>query len=318
MSRLSIIVPACGLQEQIDDTLVSVLEHRPDDCEVIVAHARSYQDPYDLGDEVRFVCGASNDLTTLFNEGVQHAKSDIVHLLEPGTLVTANWCDAPLEQFDEDEELICLSPILLDTNTTDTLVAAGVRYQANGACHRVAERSKLAKLARVTVDAPTLHAGFYDRVGFLSLGGFCPTMGYELADVDLAARLRLANAKCGVSRQSHITFAATRPTYSRLLVRRKEQLFWRYMGSYRASLVAHASHVLGQIAYSTLCFRPMSEVTGRLGGWMDSWKDKANRVQLSAAEPAELDDHHSDVLSMEDYRTGSTSGETLRRTGTDG
>ncbi len=43
--RLSIIVPYCRDEAAFETTLVSVLENRPNQCEVLVPHDGSYQDP---------------------------------------------------------------------------------------------------------------------------------------------------------------------------------------------------------------------------------------------------------------------------------
>ena len=55
MPRLSCVIPAVGTTQDLETTLVSVLEKRPDDCEIIVVLNESYADPYGLKDEVRFV-----------------------------------------------------------------------------------------------------------------------------------------------------------------------------------------------------------------------------------------------------------------------
>ena len=55
MTRLSIIIPVLGNPTRLDDTLVSVLENRPANCEIIVVHTRPYDDPYELSGEVRFL-----------------------------------------------------------------------------------------------------------------------------------------------------------------------------------------------------------------------------------------------------------------------
>ena len=55
MPRLSIVIPVLGDPQQLDDTLLSVLENRPANCEILVVHNQPYHDPYNLSDEVRFV-----------------------------------------------------------------------------------------------------------------------------------------------------------------------------------------------------------------------------------------------------------------------
>ena len=55
MSRLAIVISAAGNVESLEATLLSVLENKPADCQIIVALNEAYSDPYDLKDEVRFV-----------------------------------------------------------------------------------------------------------------------------------------------------------------------------------------------------------------------------------------------------------------------
>ena len=53
--RLSIVLPVLGPPVQMEDALVSVLENRPSDCEILVVHNEPYDDPYDLKNEVCFI-----------------------------------------------------------------------------------------------------------------------------------------------------------------------------------------------------------------------------------------------------------------------
>ena len=53
--RLSIVIPTPGDTAAMEETLVSVLEHRPDDCEIVVALGCDYADPWNIREEVRFV-----------------------------------------------------------------------------------------------------------------------------------------------------------------------------------------------------------------------------------------------------------------------
>ena len=52
--RLSIVIPAADTAA-LEETLVSVLENRPADCEIIAALAVPYADPWNIGEEVRFM-----------------------------------------------------------------------------------------------------------------------------------------------------------------------------------------------------------------------------------------------------------------------
>ena len=58
--RLSIIIPHRN-DQLLEETILSVLENRPRDCEIIVAHDGSYCDPYQLVDEVDHAGGLGDD-----------------------------------------------------------------------------------------------------------------------------------------------------------------------------------------------------------------------------------------------------------------
>ena len=71
MPRLSIIIPHRNNDQRLEETILSVLENRPRDCEVIVVHDGSYRDPYDLGDEVVYVQEEPNSSAVeLLNAGL--------------------------------------------------------------------------------------------------------------------------------------------------------------------------------------------------------------------------------------------------------
>ena len=46
--RLSIVIPSVHGAQALEETLLSVLENRPEQCEVIVALACEYDDPWNL------------------------------------------------------------------------------------------------------------------------------------------------------------------------------------------------------------------------------------------------------------------------------
>ena len=126
MTYLSIIVPALGSQKHLDETLVSVLENRPPQCEVILVHPRSYADPYDLGDEVRFVEAGCDDLVGLMNHGFAASRADFVHFLQPGVEVEPDWLDAALDCFERSLTVGSVSPVILDPGRNRRSAAIGV------------------------------------------------------------------------------------------------------------------------------------------------------------------------------------------------
>ncbi len=138
MFKLSIIVPAHGPQENLDNTLLTVLENRPPACEVIVPHPSAYQDPYDLSDEVTFVRASGEDLASLVNSAVEVAQATVIHVLLSGTLAREGWTEAAIERFRSEPDVAALAPAILDPQHPHRLTAAGIRYARGGAKRLVA------------------------------------------------------------------------------------------------------------------------------------------------------------------------------------
>ena len=72
--RLSIVIPAADASA-LEDTLVSVLENRPADSEIIAALTVPYADPWNISEEVRFVqAPVGTSLAACANLGVALSK----------------------------------------------------------------------------------------------------------------------------------------------------------------------------------------------------------------------------------------------------
>lgn len=101
--QLSIVVPVGHDVQAFETSLVSVLENRPEHCEILVAHDGTYDDPFRLEDEVRFVTSPRSELVQLVQEGARQARGRFVHLIGEGVRATEDWtCDA-LTQLDRSD-----------------------------------------------------------------------------------------------------------------------------------------------------------------------------------------------------------------------
>lgn len=232
MPRLTILIPCLGGSAEFDGTLVSVLQHRPPACEVIVAHTADYQDPYDLAGEVEFFhCPDETSLVGLINAGIDQAASAFIHVLACGLEATDGWTDAAIRHF-ADDDVDAVVPAIVHRD--GSLVSAGVRLTLGGS--RAVLRDQRLLLGgsghlRAAIGAPTLAAGFYRREVLKALGGFSSAGGDALADVDLAVNLR------GLDRRAVLEPAAriVQMTDTLLMApsipfargRAAERLFWR-------------------------------------------------------------------------------------------
>ncbi|MEM9366432.1 MAG: glycosyltransferase [Planctomycetota bacterium] len=125
---MTVVVPYQGCAESFDDTLASVLQHRPGDCEVVVTHDGGYQDPYALHDEVRFIVADSDDWMDQLRAGAKAARGRFVHILSDGCRATENWIHAALGVF-EDGDIAFASPVVCcprDRHPIHTGWASGV------------------------------------------------------------------------------------------------------------------------------------------------------------------------------------------------
>lgn len=195
MPRLSIIVPYRNNDARLEMTLLSVLENRPQDCEIIVAQGGTYANPYALDDEVIFVQEERRANTAqLLNAGVMAACSPTVCILLDGAIVTTGWSGTAVDQ-------------LLQPNMA--AVAASVHYfnRKLPSCginthllrHVQSARSGRLEATRES-DAcagPALACGLYRRKVLLAVGGWNVALDENMVDVELAMTLKAVGLECG-------------------------------------------------------------------------------------------------------------------------
>lgn len=120
--RLSIIVPLGADLAAFEDSLVSVLASAPAGVEVIVPHDGSYDDPFDLGDEVRFLTAPSHELVTLLTNSLEQARGQYIHVLAGGVKATDGWIDAGMQAFDQGD-VASVAPVV--QGATGKVLSAG-------------------------------------------------------------------------------------------------------------------------------------------------------------------------------------------------
>lgn len=189
MPRLSIIIPHRN-DQQLEETILSVLENRPRDCEIIVAHNGSYQDPYDLADEVIYVQeDADSTVVELLNAGLMAACSPVVFTLLDGAVVSADWAESPLKRFSRPEIAAVAPQLMIGQRVVTGVAAEAIRSQAK-------LRSGLVESKNATAAAPTLAAGFYRRKLLLAIGGWNDELGAGSTDVELACLMSNLDLVC--------------------------------------------------------------------------------------------------------------------------
>jgi hypothetical protein len=299
--RLAIVISAVGSIESFEATLVSVLENRPDDSEIVVALNAPYADPYDLKDEVRFVTPTRSESTSAaINRALALTRAPFVHLLASGCLVSEGWAEAALSRFG-DRRVGAVVPLVWDAQAPDRLLAAGIGYRSSG-------RRFLVGTGRAELDLETQHkiigpcgfAAFYRKAALDFVGGFCPRLGPRHADADVALLLRHAGFTVAVEPRAAIR--ATRESDACPGPHRhslgEERLFWRnWTGEGRgAALVAHVARVTWELVGAFPRPRTLSHWLGRLRGALEIVGHARHRraigeLEARAVRPVATGDH---------------------------
>ena len=190
MVKLSILIAATD-ETRLEASLVSVLENRPADCEIVVVHDQGYPDPYALAGEVRFVFVAPvSDEITRLAAGLRSCQAALVHILRCGVTVSEGWTDAAVAHF-ADPRVAAVSSLVISPGGS-RVESAGIEYRPGG---RRIVRTRHAQIAAAgdgptPILGPTLDAAFYRLATLRELDeAFSVAVGEELADVDLALRL---------------------------------------------------------------------------------------------------------------------------------
>lgn len=301
MCRLSIIVPYNRDEAAFETTLVSVLENRPEHSEVVVAHDGSYSDPFDLGDEVRFVVADSGELVALVQAAVRAAFGRVVHILHGGARATAGWSDEAVELFEQ-SDLGSVAPVIYDLSSGGRIVAAGWRDDSRGLRRAIAAGTTEPSRRDIAgIEGVYLAASFWRRSALETLMELPVGAAPSVVDYVWATALRTAGWRCRVASSSRVLASPTLLTPVEGARRAGAAMQRVRSGLQREGTAA----ILAAAAVAVLC-RPLSvstwgEVLGRVTGSSNgaalarSIRNYADHAGPDASQPL--------VLSMPERRT---------------
>jgi len=277
----------------LETTLVSVLQHRPDDCEILAVVNTPYDDPYDLKDEVRFIdAPAGSRYVDCANLGIRASAAPIVHLLAAGLEVAEGWADAALARF-ADPAVAAVTPLVCDAADPDRLLSAGVGFSRGG---RPTIRATIHGTAKADSGSsatgifPTARAAFYRRAALESLGGEFPVgLGDELCAVDLALGLQYAGYRAALEEESRILSSASAAAalggkgFGYGLA--AERLFWRNLpaSGWLAAVALHPWTVAGEVLRSLPRLELFGQMLGRAVAIFSAGSYRTRHQQLRAA-----------------------------------
>lgn len=298
MARLSIVIPASSEQEALEATLVSVLENRPSQCEILLICDSSYHDAYQLEDEVRIIRTPNSGQMQwhhLANIGLSESRSNTVHLLHPGVCVEEGWVDPALEILEYETDVAAVSPLVFcDKHPAAPLMGVAVRHGAGRS--ELRPNSLKAGTSAPVGFAPSRLAGFFRRSSLAEVGGWDAQMTAELADVELGCAFELLGEYTKVGRRCNLTLThdtdASATGFSdgrarETIIRRYDRLEGQKIrdSAMLASLgrlpsPQAASYFLGRISGRFRSTRRMSEVNVRSMNLADNvqkneWNDRS-------------------------------------------
>ncbi len=280
--RVTIVVPVGDDLAAFETSLVSVLENRPDDAEIIVAHDGSYDDPFDLGDEVRFVEAPTNRLVDLIAVAAAKARGRFVHVLGDGVRAGENWIAAGLEPFD-DPEVGMVAPVV--RGDSGTILAAGWHdTTARLAAPVLAGTSRVERRAAAGVRGPYLQASFWRRETIRSLSGRFHGEDAVEASYSYGTLLRRDGWRCVTAAGCELQYDGASFPGDRSTFRRGQRLRTLHLlfhgGNWATALLA-----AGQAMFAaTLRGRGVSEAIGQAAA-PGSGAELRSRVRLKMTEP---------------------------------
>ncbi len=291
MHRLTIVIPVLGDPLQLDDTLLSVLENRPTDCEILVVHNEPYHDPYNLSDEVRFIeARRGAGMVECIHRGLAAGQGAVVHVLSCGVQVCAGWAEAALAHF-EDSKVAAVSALIFDRDMPEKVISAGLGYRMEGAAWRLTGPNAPQQIVawRQEHRGPDLLAGFYSKSAIQSVGGFAQFASTIAAGTDLAMALQQNGFRCVFEPEctaSTVAAAGAESAFRRGCD--DECLFWRWAASHGllTSIIGHVAMLAGQAVIGL--FRPsmLVQLLGRSCGTLQAMFS-GRRVRPTAVEVAE-------------------------------
>lgn len=304
---LSIIIPHVGSTGPLENTLASVLQNRPADCEILLVHPGTYEDPYDLAGEVRFVETPSDStLADSLNVALQTAAGEYLHVICPGIEVEESWCDDAIARFD-DPPTAAVCPLVLKRETPNVIAEAGVRLNGLGQRRTVGNGTKhrFSKIAKLKPTGPSLAAAFYRRDALEQIGWFATDVGSDLADIDAALSLKQAGYKCCLEPEATLwSVEELEDNHSASLARARgsERMIWRHapIRGIRRTILSRFFLVAVLLSCGLVRPRLLKQALGRILPWFEIGNHRRRWHELDAIrmENSQMDEQLPEIKTL--------------------
>lgn len=203
--RLSIVIPIGRDIAAFESTLISVLENPVDGSEILVCHDGSYQDPFELEDEIKFVIADSENPLEMISAGASQARGRFVHVLCDGLRATTGWIEEALEEF-EAYDCGVVSPVIRH-ETDGTIVSAGWHDSVAGLCKSAAKGQQSVRNAKSSRTGAYLQGSFWRRELLRSLTDALSTTDLLEASYTFHHLAVQAGWRCSLASDSELLYA---------------------------------------------------------------------------------------------------------------
>ena len=190
MCRFSVVVPLLGPMDRFEDTLASILRHRPADTQIIVVHNGSYHDPYQLDCEVKFIrADEDSGLISQLNIGLCYAAGEFTVFVRPGVELDENW-EYGFHAL-QDDNVAAVVPILVSPKRPTRLVSAGVKINGFGTRRLVGSgrRTSQRSIRSLQPIGPTLWLAAYRTAVIKAIAPLDESLDESFLDADIALSL---------------------------------------------------------------------------------------------------------------------------------
>lgn len=190
-SRYSVIVPVVGQPAALDDTLASILRDMPEGSEVILVHDGTFEDSYNIGEELTLVDAGTKRLSSQFAAAFERSSGDVIAIVRPGVQLPEGWGGIVKDEFS-DPAIASAVPIITGQAKPDQIVAAGVKTNYHYRRMLVGQGKTVAQrvFGRLNPLGPTSWAGFYRRSTLAMIGNLDSKLEDQYFDLDLALTLK--------------------------------------------------------------------------------------------------------------------------------
>lgn len=243
MPELSIIIPCRNRVDLLRACLQAIYRHVNQlSLQVIVVDDASPQAnvcslAFDYPNVQLIRLSKPSGFCTAINAGLRLAQAPIVQVLNDDTEVQQDWWKAPLQRFQECEQLGSVAPLVLNWKNPKIIDSAGDGYDPGGYAFSYGKGKRIASewlVSREVFSAPG-SAAFYRKGALIDVGGFPEEFTAYFDDIEVGFKLRKAGYTCWYEPQSKVLHHGSashgkRPNrkLTEQLARNEERVFLRH------------------------------------------------------------------------------------------